>query len=187
MTPTVAVLAGGRGSRIGGDKALVLFTGEPLIEHSLRCAYGAGLDVCVVAKRDTRLPPMDVPIVREPDQPSHPLCGIVTALRIHPAIIALPCDMPLLPASVLTRLAGSEAGVMLAAPGEPFPALYTRAVLPVLDRALVEQASLRSVLAGLDASALEGIDTRLLLSVNTRQDLAIAQRRLDAERQAGGP
>jgi molybdopterin-guanine dinucleotide biosynthesis protein A len=184
MAATVAVLAGGRGTRIGGDKALTRLNGDPLIEYSLRCARDAELNACVVAKRGTRLPTLNVPILLEPDQPVHPLCGIVTALRAYPAVIALPCDMPLLPSAVLKRLAAAATDVMLAAPDAPFPALYTHATLPVLEAALAAQASLRSVLAALQAPALSGIDASLLFSVNSVKDLEIAQGELDARRGA---
>jgi molybdopterin-guanine dinucleotide biosynthesis protein A len=184
MAVTVAVLAGGRGTRIGGDKALTRLDGDPLIEHALRCARDAGLDACVVAKHDTRLPALNVPILLEPDRPVHPLRGIVTALHTYPAVIALACDMPLLLPAVLNRLAAAATEVMLAAPGEPFPALYTDATLPVLEAALSEQASLRSILAALDAPALAGIDTSLLFSVNSSEDLEVARSRLEARRRA---
>ena len=57
MAVTVAVLAGGRGSRIGGHKALVPLCGRPLITYPLAAARAAGLSAVVVAKRDTQLPP----------------------------------------------------------------------------------------------------------------------------------
>jgi molybdopterin-guanine dinucleotide biosynthesis protein A len=181
MAATVAVLAGGRGTRIGGNKALTQLHGRPLIAYPLHSACGAGLDACVVAKRETRLPPLNVPILIEPDQPVHPLSGIITALRRHPTVIALPCDMPLIPPSVLARLAASKTDVMLAAPGEPFPALYAHSTLPMLERALAEQASLRSILRALAAPALDGIDPDLLFSVNSSADLELAQGMIRAE------
>ena len=67
----VAVLAGGRGSRLGGAKATALLAGEPLIAHVLRAA--AGFETVVVAKRATPLPAVDVPVWIEPDEPFHPL------------------------------------------------------------------------------------------------------------------
>ena len=56
MDVTAAVLAGGLGSRIGGDKALVQLAGRPLISYPLAAAQAAGLDAVVVAKRSTSLP-----------------------------------------------------------------------------------------------------------------------------------
>jgi molybdopterin-guanine dinucleotide biosynthesis protein A len=51
----VAVLAGGRGRRLGGSKPLAQFGGAPLIERPLAAAREAGLDAVVVAKADTPL------------------------------------------------------------------------------------------------------------------------------------
>ena len=89
MTAIVAVLAGGRGRRMGRPKALVELGGAPLIAHPLAAAAAAGLDAVVIAKAGTALPALDVPVWLEPDQPVHPLLGIVTALVGAPFFIWL--------------------------------------------------------------------------------------------------
>jgi molybdopterin-guanine dinucleotide biosynthesis protein A len=58
----VAILAGGQGRR-------------------MRAASDAGLDAVAVAKAGTALPALDAPVWLEPDEPVHPLLGIVTALE----------------------------------------------------------------------------------------------------------
>jgi molybdopterin-guanine dinucleotide biosynthesis protein A len=179
MPVTVAVLAGGRGSRIGGDKAIVELAGRPLIEYPLGAAHAAGLEAVVVAKRDTRLPPLDVRVLIEPDDPTHPLAGVVTALEHFEAVIAIPCDMPFLASADLTTLATDEADVAVLYPGEQFPALYRRGVLPQLREAVQAGASVRSTQA--QASAPAAIASTLgatQFSVNTPEDLAEAERRL---------
>ena len=50
----VAVLAGGRGRRMGAPKALAELGGAPLIARPLAAAAAAGLDAVVVAKAGTR-------------------------------------------------------------------------------------------------------------------------------------
>jgi molybdenum cofactor guanylyltransferase len=75
-----AVLAGGRGRRMGGSKPLAQFGGAPLIERPLAAAREAGLDPVVIAKAGTTLPE-GVRVWQEPDEPYHPLLGIVTALE----------------------------------------------------------------------------------------------------------
>jgi molybdopterin-guanine dinucleotide biosynthesis protein A len=179
MPVTVAVLAGGRGSRIGGDKAIVELAGRPLIEYPLAAAYAAGLEAVVVAKRDTRLPPLDVPVLIEPDEPTHPLAGVITALEHFEAVIAIPCDMPFLDSAALATLATDEADVAILSPGKQFPALYRRSVLPQLQEAVRAGGSVRSTQAQASAPAAtasprEGIQ----FSINTPEDLAEAERRL---------
>jgi molybdopterin-guanine dinucleotide biosynthesis protein A len=150
--PLAVVLAGGRSRRMGVPKATVDLGGRPLILWPLAAAAEAGLDAVVVAKPGSALPPLEVPVWAEPEQPSHPLAGLVAALeRAAPrAIVALACDMPFVPPELLARLAELDA-VAAAPPGEAFPARYASAALPALRAGLERQAPLRSVLAELGA------------------------------------
>jgi molybdopterin-guanine dinucleotide biosynthesis protein A len=65
-----AVLAGGKGSPIGGSKAMVELAGRALICYPLSAVQEAGLEPVVVAKRDTELPPLDVRSQAAPGRPS---------------------------------------------------------------------------------------------------------------------
>ena len=127
MDVTAAILAGGRGSRIGGDKALVQLGGRPLITYPLAAARAAGLETVVVAKRTTKLPHLDVPILLEPDAPVHPLVGVLTALQKLPAVIALPCDMPFVDPLALCRSSEMQDDMATLWADQPFPSLYRRA------------------------------------------------------------
>jgi molybdopterin-guanine dinucleotide biosynthesis protein A len=73
VSALVAVLAGERGRRMGAPKALAELAGEPVIARPLAAATAAGLDAVVVAKPDTALPPLGVPVWEEPATPVHPL------------------------------------------------------------------------------------------------------------------
>ena len=70
--PLVAVLAGGHGRRVGGDKPALPLAGWPLIAWPLAAARAAGLEAVVVAKAATPLPELDVSVWVEPEQPSIP-------------------------------------------------------------------------------------------------------------------
>jgi molybdopterin-guanine dinucleotide biosynthesis protein A len=182
MAAIVAVLAGGAGTRIGGEKAISVLAGRPLISYPLQAARAAGLETVVVAKAVTRLPELRVPILIEPeDLPQHPLSGIVTALRSHPVIVAVPCDMPFLTAGLLGALADAGGALVTAAPGHPFPGLYSSTLLGRLERALSSQVSMRSILADAGAQAVPDVDRAVLFSVNSRADLAEAELRLAAQ------
>jgi molybdopterin-guanine dinucleotide biosynthesis protein A len=65
---------------MGAPKALAELGGAPLIARPLAAAAAAGLDAVVVAKEDTALPVLAVPVWHEPAEPVHPLLGVVTAL-----------------------------------------------------------------------------------------------------------
>jgi molybdenum cofactor guanylyltransferase len=166
----VAILAGGRGSRLGGEKAMVDLGGQPLIARPLAAARAAGLDAVVVAKRGTELP--DVPTWHEPDEPSHPLLGLITALE-HGPVVAVACDQPWLTPELLLALAEHD-GPAIAVEREPFPGRYEPLQLPVLRAALEEQASLRATLGRLQPAVLAWRRDEVA-SVNTREDLAAAR------------
>src|SRR4051794_2243050 len=103
--PIGVLLAGGRGRRLGGDKASVNLAGRPLAQWSLD-ALGAVLDEVVVACRlDTQIPPL-VGVKEawvEPEGARGPLVGLVSALREARGrpIIACSVSLPLVtPAAV---------------------------------------------------------------------------------------
>jgi molybdenum cofactor guanylyltransferase len=180
VSALVAVLAGGRGRRLGGAKPLAELAGSPLIAHPLAAAAAAGLRAVVVAKRQAALPSLDVPVWEEPDEPVHPLLGIVTALeRAGGPVVAIGCDQPFVGAELLARLAaGPEGAVHAAGRLAPLPARYEVAWLPALREALAAEAPLRATLEALAPTAIAGDYADVVAGVNTADELAAAERAL---------
>lgn len=174
MSALVAVLAGGRGSRLGEPKALAELGGRPLIAWPLAAAAGAGLEAVVVAKPATPLPELAVPVLREPEQPSHPLTGVVEALISGSGpVIAVGCDMPWVTPRALAALARCSGAAVFG--GQPFPGRYEPAALPLLQDALAREASMREVLSILRPHRLDPPDPRVCESINTPEQLAAAR------------
>ena len=109
---TAVILAGGRGSRMGGvDKGLQNFNGVPLALHTLlRLSPQVG-DVMINANRNlAAYESFGVPVW--PDATSMgdyagPLAGFVTGLERceTPYLLTVPCDTPLFPHDLVARLA----------------------------------------------------------------------------------
>lgn len=162
----VAVLAGGRGRRMGGSKPLRRRAAD-------RAATGGGaLDAVVLAKRGTPLPE-GLEVCFEPDEPFHPLVGIVTALeRADGPVVAMACDQPFVPGELLARLAARpEAAPTVDGRIEPIPARYDLAWLPDLRAALQREAPVRATLEALAPQTVE-FGAAPPRSLDTPEDLA---------------
>ena len=194
---TGVVLAGGRGSRIGGQKAKVALAGRPLISYPLAAVEAAGLRPLVVAKRDTELPALHCPVIREEDEPSHPLCGLLAALEhARGPLVAVACDMPLLPPDLLAWLASRPEHLVapsLAGRPQPFPGRFDLALAPALRRALAAERSLRAAISSLSPRLLAeeelaafGEPSRICLNVNSPADLRRAAALLGEARDRAG-
>jgi molybdopterin-guanine dinucleotide biosynthesis protein A len=177
--PLVAVLAGGRGRRLGGAKPIAELGGRPLVTWPLEAARAAGLEAVVVAKAATPLPSdLDVPVWVEPDEPSHPLAGLVFALERAAGrpVIAVACDMPHVSSNLLERLCAAE-GAAAARADLPFPARYEPSALPLLRDVLAREAPAREALAAI-APAVLGAPPEELHGVNSPAELAAAAARV---------
>jgi molybdopterin-guanine dinucleotide biosynthesis protein A len=147
-----AILAGGASTRMGTPKAAVELAGRPMIAHPIAAARAAGLEPFVVVKRASPLPDIDCPLVAEPDDPRHPLVGIVAALGHTGApVVAIACDTPLVPPGLLGALAAVRAPFAMPTHPRPQPlvARYSPALLPRLRAALARGDSLTSTAADL--------------------------------------
>jgi molybdenum cofactor guanylyltransferase len=98
------VLAGGRSSRMGRDKALLAFAGETLLARSLRILREAGLAGAVAGSINPFS--ADAPFVPDREPALGPLSGICAALASTSARFAvfLSVDMPFVPPSLLICL-----------------------------------------------------------------------------------
>ena len=76
----------------------------------------------MVAKPGSELPPLEVAVWAEPEQPAHPLTGLVAALEraARGPVVVLACDMPFVPPQLIARLARLDA-VAAAPPGRGVP------------------------------------------------------------------
>jgi molybdopterin-guanine dinucleotide biosynthesis protein A len=157
-----AILAGGRSRRMGTDKALVDFGGEPLIARPIAAARAAGLEPVAIAKHPL---PLEVPTWIDSYETSHPLSGLLTALE-HGPVIAIACDQPFVTPGLLAELAAQEGFAITR--GEPFPGRYEPS--PILHAALDEEASMRATLAKLQPAVID-VDPRLVASMNTPAEL----------------
>ena len=147
---SAVILAGGRGSRMGGvDKGLQNFRGMPLALHALMRLQGQVGAVMVNANRNLAAYESLGAEVWPDALPDHagPLAGFLTGLeRSNSAyLLPVPCDSPLFPVDLVARLAEAMARedadiAMVRAPeaGKDGMSLRTQPVFCLLRRELLE-------------------------------------------------
>jgi molybdopterin-guanine dinucleotide biosynthesis protein A len=178
------LLAGGKGSRLGGrSKATIEVAGRPLAAYPAAVLTAICERVAIVAKPATELPPLDgVERWDEPDEPRHPIVGIVHALEHAGGEPVLVCaaDMPYVTAeacqALLTGAAGDNAAAVVGVAGgvvQPLFAIYAPAALEPLSAA-AENARLTDVVESLEPARV-AVPPPIVRSVNTPEDLAEAE------------
>jgi molybdenum cofactor guanylyltransferase len=196
LTPTDItglILAGGRGSRMGGvDKGLQNFNGLPLASYTLmRLAPQVG-EVLVNANRNlSAYESLGAPVWPDalPDY-AGPLAGFLTGLEHCETdfLVTVPCDTPLFPLDLVQRLGDAlqagDADIAMASAREADGQLRAQPVFCLLKRELLESlvrfthgggrkidawtAQHRTVLVPFDRP---GDDARAFFNANTLAEL----------------
>lgn len=159
ISPAGAVLAGGRGLRMGRDKATLDLLGRPLVSwvvsavrQACREVYLVGGDPALAAAHAVAYAPDLLP-------GAGPLGGLYSALCAAGGdVLLVGCDMPLLQPALLRGLISlaGEADIVVpvkAGEYEPLTAVYRASCRPAVEAALA--AGKRRVV-----SAFEGVSVR---------------------------
>ncbi len=176
-----AILAGGRSTRFGSDKALANLDGRALIDRVVD-AVAPQVDALVVVGRT------HPGLTCIPDRPAPdlgPLGGIAAALHHAAAlgyaqILTVPCDAPFLPAELRRHLSAAGSAVYLA--DLPVVGWWPADAHATLDAMLAGGGS-RSVRAFADRIGALGVaGPTEIANVNTPDDLALLAKRDIADR-----
>jgi molybdopterin-guanine dinucleotide biosynthesis protein A len=153
---TGLVLAGGRGSRMGGaDKGLQSHLGIPLALHALlRLAPQVGPTLVNANRNLAAYEAMGSPVWPDalPDYPG-PLAGFLAGLERceTPYLATVPCDTPDFPTDLVARLAEvlarDEADIAIAATREPDGGIQVQPVFCLMRASLLESL-VRATTAG---------------------------------------
>lgn len=199
------VLAGGKSSRMGVDKASLMFGGRPLVELAVEKLAGICNRVSIAGNRDDL--EHVAPVVRERRDSVGPAAGIETGLRDTPNqwCLFVPVDVPLLPAELLRNwamdvLEAEKAGLRASylvtnGQAQPSISMWHRECLDTVVHSLNRgERRLKNMLQGVDfdlgAGSLVVKDaadyappeataedvTRWFLNLNTPEDFAEAER-----------
>ena len=193
------VLAGGRSTRMGRDKASMPFDGTTLLGRVVATLATVVDEVVVVARRDQTLPPLPavatpVRLAFDEIEDRGPVGGLAAGLAslVAPVAYLSSCDVPLLVPDFVRAMFAALGDADVAMPEvdgrlHPLAGVYRRDPVLAAARALLASGRLRPVflletLAGVrvPAARLRAADPefRSLENLNTPEDLERARRHL---------
>jgi molybdopterin-guanine dinucleotide biosynthesis protein A len=130
------LLAGGKGSRFGGDKAGVEFGGQTLLQRAVSNLDALSSEIIIVTAAGRALPELktaaNLRVVNDLTCGQGPLMGIYTGLT-HSSFqynFVVACDMPFIKKELVNYMAGLSAGYDVVMPRvgrlrEPLHAIYS--------------------------------------------------------------
>jgi molybdopterin-guanine dinucleotide biosynthesis protein A len=141
-----AILAGGKSSRMGTNKALLELNGKKVIEHVVAAVQRVADEVLLITNTPEEFAFLKLPMFRDEVAGIGPLGGIYSALRkcttSHCLIVA--CDLPFLSEPLLRFLsenAGNDEVFAIDSSNgvEPLCAVYSKACLPAIEKQMAQQ------------------------------------------------
>ncbi|MEW6718581.1 MAG: molybdenum cofactor guanylyltransferase [Chloroflexota bacterium] len=103
---SLAILAGGKSSRMGRDKGLLPFQGMTMVEYILKQVEGLGADTFIISNHPENYQGLGLPVYKDVIPDIGTLGGVYSAVAyaIQPFCIVLACDMPFINRELLDYL-----------------------------------------------------------------------------------
>jgi len=141
---TGIVMAGGKSRRMGADKGLVLFNGEPLILYAIRLLQPFCTKV-LISTNNADYSKFGCTLVNDLVPGLGPISGISSALKqsVTEINLVISCDMPLMSPVVINKILEYSGQFKYVVPvdesgrPEPLCALYTRSSLSQIEHQMV--------------------------------------------------
>jgi molybdopterin-guanine dinucleotide biosynthesis protein A len=191
------VIAGGRSVRFGGEKAVAVLAGQPLLMWAVKRLQRDCSAVAVNARPGTEAEALarveGLTVLHDaPGDPAGPLSGVKAGLtwarELGASVIAVsPCDVPLLPDDLFARLihaAGGGAAIAATAEGkQPLCAVWPVSALAKVTAGLTGGAHPPTwlMLESISATPVFFPASEAFANINTRADLAAIAGRLERE------
>ena len=184
---TAAILAGGKSSRMGFDKQLLMENDRRILEQVIETLKQEFEDIIIVTARPELYADMDVRLFCDEYQGKGPLAGVHTAMHHAQSkyVYLLACDMPVVNLEFIRymkrRLMDSKADVCVCERDghlEPFNTFYSRDLLPeVAYRLETGNSSLFRFIHASDAcivsqqeAARFDKELQMFININTRSE-----------------
>jgi molybdenum cofactor guanylyltransferase len=154
MKAGAIILAGGKSSRMGTNKALLPIDGTTNIERIKNILAEAFQEIIIVANDEEAYQFLNLPIIKDKVLDKGPIAGIQAGLLAakYETNLVIACDMPFISTDVARQLVKESEGFDAVVPvisGKQHPlfAVYKKAILPTLDDCLqTDQLRIKNLL-----------------------------------------
>lgn len=188
---SVAIIAGGKSSRMGRDKGLLPFGNATMVEYIWDQVKEIGGEHFLVSNKPQDYEQFGLPVYEDVIPDIGALGGIYTSLHYasQPYCLLLACDMPFVNLPLIEFMVDLASQHDLVIPqlapeeyAEPFRALYSKACLPAIETAIADGK--RRVISFFPAISIRYIEReeihrfdpteRSFFNINTPQELEMA-------------
>jgi molybdopterin-guanine dinucleotide biosynthesis protein A len=176
------ILAGGRSSRMGSDKALLMVQGEPLLQH-MKNLIQPFCDQVFISGSNPEYSKFDVPLIPDIFSGCGPIAGLYSSLHYSSTEwnLIISVDVPFVNEELIRLLIANALGCDCVIPRhesgvEPLVAMYNRSCLPVLEEMIkIGNFKLQNLISILDTKYLNCNDLiqkhpRLFHNLNRKED-----------------
>lgn len=164
------ILSGGKSSRMGKDKASLIFEGRSFLENQKRRLEAVGIEDIIVSGYAEGMLPDEIP-------GQGPMGGLFTCLKAikNDACLVLPIDTPLVTTELLKRLIAefeaADCELMVLQHGEkiePLIGVYSKSLVPLMAGLIAEnRRALRALMPLCRSAVFEYAgDDRQLMNCN---------------------
>jgi len=175
---TGIILAGGKSSRFGENKALIEVAGRPIIERTIEVLGKVFNEIIIVSNRPEDYDHLGARVVEDIIPGKGPLSGIhsglVNSSSFYNFVVA--CDMPFLKVEHVRLLKERAIDCDVLVPTvqgkmEPLHAVYSKACLvPLEERLRSSELSVIDFIKSVQAKVVEFNDSMSFVNINTRKD-----------------
>ena len=192
---TAFILSGGKSSRIGINKSFLLFDGKPRIQILIELLDSIFSDVVISSNEPKMYEFLNKKIIEDFYPGRGPLAGIHSALSSTTSErnFIISCDMPFISKELIVYLTNYKTVSKILLPkadgrNQPLCGIYSKSVLPDVEKLLIESSNPRSSLKGsvyelithiqseiIDVTKTNFYHSDLFLNINTHEDYSYAK------------
>jgi molybdopterin-guanine dinucleotide biosynthesis protein A len=198
---TAIILSGGKSSRIGTNKSLLIIDGKTLIQRLVELLNSIFAEVVVSSNESELYEFLEKKIISDIFPERGPLSGIHSALSFTTTDknFIISCDMPFISSETINYLIDTKSAAEIVIPRaegriQPLCGIYSKSILPIVENLLIESKHSEIKLKGsiyellkrvktefVDVDKLSFCHPNLFLNINTVDDYHSAKRILEQQ------